>query len=126
MKRVIVLAFVGATALIQTSPKGLAQDSGTAICDPKASLLCSGLQAVFKFQEANDDTRIDSVGGRQAFEPTGYDVGTAAGKIGTNSISFAGTANSYLYIPRFGGLGAGRWTVALLIYPTSKLTTPGL
>jgi hypothetical protein len=123
MKRLIVLAFVAVATLIQIDQTGFTQDSGTAICDPKASLLCSGLLAVFKFQEANDDTRIDSVAGLQAFEPTGYNVGTAAGKISANSISFAGTANSYLYIPRFSGLGASRWTVALWIYPTSNSTT---
>jgi hypothetical protein len=43
MKRLIVLAFVAGATLIQTGQKGLVHDSGTAICDPRASLPCSRL-----------------------------------------------------------------------------------
>ncbi len=80
--------------------------------------LCWGLSSIIEFEEPSDYTRIDSQSGQRALlEPAGQNIGTAAGKIGTNSANFAGASTSYLKTT--GSFGDGFWTIAVWIYPTT-------
>jgi hypothetical protein len=86
----------------------------------KDSVLCDGLLGIFEFQQGADYTRENSYGLLDLFEPDGADVASAAGKVGTGAVSFAGTSTSYLYTPvDLGVMGNSWWAVAFWVYPTS-------
>lgn len=90
------------------------------------SVLCSGLIAVFDFEEASDYAREASNSYARLFEAAGANVGTAAGKLGANAASFAGTDTSRLELLNGGIFGNGAWTVSVWIYPTSTLTNQSI
>ena len=114
------LLVVGLAALAVLGLAGGLQAVQKQACN--RSVLCNGLIAVFDFEEGSDYAREASNSFLRAYEPDGQNIGTAAGKLGTNAVSLTGASTSYLRLLDFGGLGSSAWTVTGWIYPTAAQT----
>ena len=118
MRKLVGLTFLVVMGLLTTGDADAVQKQS---CTKSA--LCTGLIAVFDFEEASDSAREASNSYARLFEPDGYNVGTAAGKLGTNAVSFTGATGSNLVGLNSGLFGMGTWSTAFWVYPTSAGTS---
>jgi len=118
MKKTTTFALaVAVLAAALTAPR-IQADAGPVLapCLKNNSTLCPAVGSVFDFEEDNDRTRFDSVGGAVAVEPDGYSVARRTGKLGF-AADFAGSDNSWLRIPGIRSIGPGFWTATAWVYP---------
>lgn len=108
MKRLMLVL----VALLGLAHSGQAGSTIRSTC--RDSQLCLNLGALLQFEEASDNTRLDSYGFSDFFEPDGADIpNTVSGKFG-NALSLNGTSQ-YLYVPE----GAPTVTIAVWVFQSS-------
>jgi hypothetical protein len=95
-------------------------------CDPYASKFCSGLVALYEFEEATDYDRTSETGSARLLEPDGVNVPRTTGKTGSGPYAFQhqAVANSYLYIPRTVGF-SGTFTINFWIHVATGPSADG-
>lgn len=95
-------------------------------CDVLGALgaLCSGLSSYYRLGEPADYLRASQTGGA-LFECPGIDVATTSTtKFGqARTTSFDGSVSKGFIVASGGAFGAGTWTIAVWVYPTSATVT---